>query len=173
MAKQATLHEGSPAVVVKIFPAFGLGGTVNVEAIGVAYGQVIICIYQAGEDGLIMPMIDEAGVFPSSPLPMGSSLVCHKARVSHGVGPLLKEVATLVPVIRTVLDEAIAAGGSSLRDYRQANGALGYFQHGFQAYDRAGQPCLRPGCGGEIVRVVQAGRSSFFCPSCQVGPELG
>lgn len=76
-------------------------------------------------------------------------------------------VATLVPLIRDVLSEAIAAGGSSLRDYRQSDGELGYFQHVFQVYDREGEPCLTPGCGRTITRIVQSGRSSFFCPQCQ------
>ena len=75
------------------------------------------------------------------------------------------EAAPLVPLIRTVLDEAIAAGGSSLRDYRQADGELGYFQHRFQVYDREGQPCGT--CAKPIERLVQSGRSSFYCPNCQ------
>jgi formamidopyrimidine-DNA glycosylase len=78
-----------------------------------------------------------------------------------------EEIARLVPVIRTVLEEAIAAGGSSLRDFRQADGELGYFQHSFRAYDREGEPCVTPGCDGRIVRIVQSGRSTFFCPTCQ------
>ena len=78
-----------------------------------------------------------------------------------------KRVASLVPLIRAVLLEAIAAGGSSLRDYRQSDGELGYFQHGFQVYDREGAPCVTPGCGRLIQRIVQSGRSSFFCPQCQ------
>lgn len=69
--------------------------------------------------------------------------------------------------VRDVLEEAIAAGGSSLRDHRQATGELGYFQHSFRVYDREGQPCPRPGCPGTIWRVVQGGRSSFYCPACQ------
>lgn len=76
-------------------------------------------------------------------------------------------VAGLVPIIRDVLTEAIEAGGSSLRDYRQADGELGYFQHGFQVYDREGEPCVAQGCDGTIQRIVQSGRSSFFCPRCQ------
>lgn len=76
-------------------------------------------------------------------------------------------VAGLVPVIRSVLQEAIAAGGSSLRDYRQASGELGYFQHTFRVYDREGAECPTPGCGGTIRRIVQSGRSSFYCPRCQ------
>lgn len=72
-----------------------------------------------------------------------------------------------MPVIREVLGEAIEAGGSSLKDYRQADGELGYFQHAFRVYDREGAPCVTPGCTGTIRRVVQSGRSSFFCPICQ------
>ncbi len=78
-----------------------------------------------------------------------------------------KRVASLVPLIRTVLSEAIAAGGSSLRDYRQSDGELGYFQHVFQVYDREGQNCVTHGCESAINRIVQSGRSSFFCPQCQ------
>jgi len=78
-----------------------------------------------------------------------------------------RRIAALVPLIRAVLSEAIAAGGSSLRDYRQADGGFGYFQHRFQVYGREGQPCLTQGCTATIARVVQSGRSSFYCPHCQ------
>lgn len=77
------------------------------------------------------------------------------------------EAEALVAAIRDVLDAAIAAGGSSLRDYRRADGELGYFQHSFRVYGREGGPCLRAGCAGTVLRVAQAGRSSFFCPRCQ------
>ena len=76
-------------------------------------------------------------------------------------------VAELVPVIRQVLAEAIAAGGSSLRDFRQADGELGYFQHAFDVYGREDEACRRTGCDGTIRRIVQSGRSSFFCAHCQ------
>jgi len=76
-------------------------------------------------------------------------------------------VSALVGHIRDVLAEAIAAGGSSLKDYRQANGELGYFQHRFKTYGREGEACLKPDCGGEIARITQSGRSSFYCPRCQ------
>lgn len=76
-------------------------------------------------------------------------------------------VAGLVAIIRQVLSEAIGAGGSSLRDYRQSDGALGYFQHSFHVYGREGLSCRTPGCPGTIARLVQSGRSSFFCPVCQ------
>ncbi|WP_370676203.1 bifunctional DNA-formamidopyrimidine glycosylase/DNA-(apurinic or apyrimidinic site) lyase [Pleomorphomonas sp. PLEO] len=79
--------------------------------------------------------------------------------------PALAE--TLALAIRTVIAEAIEAGGSTLRDHMQADGTLGYFQHRFAVYDREGEPCRRPGCGGTVTRIRQAGRSTFFCPSCQ------
>ena len=66
-----------------------------------------------------------------------------------------------------MLAEAIEAGGSSLRDHRQASGELGYFQHSFRVYGREGQPCLREGCGGTLKRIVQGGRSTWYCPACQ------
>ena len=73
----------------------------------------------------------------------------------------------LVPEIRAVLADAIEAGGSTLRDYRAADGALGYFQHAFRVYGREGEPCLAPGCRGMVRRITQAGRSTFFCSQCQ------
>jgi formamidopyrimidine-DNA glycosylase len=73
----------------------------------------------------------------------------------------------LVPAIKAVLGEAIEAGGSSIRDYVQASGELGYFQHRWDAYDREGEPCRKPGCLGIVRRIVQSGRSSFFCPTHQ------
>jgi formamidopyrimidine-DNA glycosylase len=73
----------------------------------------------------------------------------------------------LAEAIRAVIADAIAAGGSSLRDYVQADGTLGYFQHSFSVYGREGEPCRRAGCGGTIRRIVQSGRSTFYCPTCQ------
>jgi formamidopyrimidine-DNA glycosylase len=78
-----------------------------------------------------------------------------------------KSVAGLVPIIRDVLTEAIEAGGSSLRDYRQADGELGYFQHRFRTYGRENEQCTTKGCNSTIKRIVQSGRSTFFCPKCQ------
>lgn len=99
----------------------------------------------------VCEVLHRAGLHPETPV--------------ASLGP--DSVAALVPLIRTVLMEAIAAGGSSLRDYRQADGDLGYFQHAFRVYDREGGHCLQPGCAGLIERIVQSGRSSFFCPLCQ------
>ncbi len=73
----------------------------------------------------------------------------------------------LVTAIREVIAEAIEAGGSSLRDHIQADGSLGYFQHTFRVYDREGEPCPTPGCAGTVRRIVQSGRSTFYCPRCQ------
>ena len=73
----------------------------------------------------------------------------------------------LVEAIKAVLNAAIKAGGSSLRDHRQTDGELGYFQHHFRVYGRDGEACLTPGCKGTVKRIVQNGRSTFFCPVCQ------
>jgi formamidopyrimidine-DNA glycosylase len=73
----------------------------------------------------------------------------------------------LVTAIHAVLNQAIKAGGSSLRDHRQTSGELGYFQHSFQVYDREGKTCESPGCGGIVRRFTQNGRSTFWCPKCQ------
>ena len=104
---------------------------------------------------------------------LGNIYVC-EALYRAGISPVRKagrisapRIARLVPVIRDVLSEAIEAGGSSLRDYRQADGELGYFQHTFRVYDREGEACRTLGCPGEIRRIVQSGRSSFYCPVCQ------
>lgn len=77
------------------------------------------------------------------------------------------ELELLTQAIRAVIADAIAAGGSSLKDYVQADGSLGYFQHSFSVYDRAGEPCRTPGCGATVARIVQAGRSTFHCAACQ------
>ncbi|HTG07560.1 MAG TPA: bifunctional DNA-formamidopyrimidine glycosylase/DNA-(apurinic or apyrimidinic site) lyase [Bradyrhizobium sp.] len=73
----------------------------------------------------------------------------------------------LVDAIHAVLNQAIKAGGSSLRDHRQTSGELGYFQHSFQVYDREGEKCQTAGCSGIVRRFTQNGRSTFWCPKCQ------
>jgi formamidopyrimidine-DNA glycosylase len=106
---------------------------------------------------------------------LGNIYVC-EALWRAGISPLrlardvsADEAERLVAAIRAVLTDAIAAGGSSLRDYRQADGELGYFQHSFAVYGREGGTCPTPGCRGTVVRTVQSGRSSFHCPVCQTG----
>ena len=73
----------------------------------------------------------------------------------------------LAAAIKAVLNDAIKAGGSSLRDHRRTDGELGLFQHSFRVYDREGEPCPTPGCTGTVKRIVQGARSTFFCPVCQ------
>ena len=103
---------------------------------------------------------------------LGNIYVC-EALFRAGISPtrLAKKVTAkslppLVRAIQAVLREAVAAGGSSLRDHKRVDGELGNFQHRFAVYDREGKPC--PGkCGGTIKRIVQSGRSTFYCPQCQ------
>lgn len=105
---------------------------------------------------------------------MGNIYVCEALHLCgidprRAAGTLLeREIEALVAAIRTVLQAAIVAGGSTLRDFAHADGKPGYFQHSFAVYDHEGDPCPRAGCAGMIARIVQSGRSSFYCPTCQV-----
>jgi formamidopyrimidine-DNA glycosylase len=90
-----------------------------------------------------------------------------KASTLTGRGAAKKRADALANAIKAVLTDAIEAGGSSLRDHRRPDGELGLFQHRFRVYDRAGEPCPNRGCAGTIRRIVQNGRSTFFCPVCQ------
>jgi formamidopyrimidine-DNA glycosylase len=110
---------------------------------------------------------------------LGNIYVCealHEARLSPrraaaclatSTGAPTPRADRLVAAIRRTLAAAIEAGGSSLRDHRQTNGELGYFQHAFRVYDREHAPCPTPHCRSTIQRIVQSGRSTFYCPSCQ------
>ena len=110
---------------------------------------------------------------------LGNIYVCealHRARLSPKrrastiaakLGAPNERAQRLVDAIRAVLGDAIAAGGSSLRDHRRTDGELGLFQHDFRVYDREGLRCPTRGCRGTVKRVVQIGRSTFFCPVCQ------
>ncbi|MDB5659310.1 MAG: DNA-formamidopyrimidine glycosylase [Cypionkella sp.] len=103
---------------------------------------------------------------------LGNIYVCevlYRARIAPNTrAGSIANAGSLVPIIREVLAEAIEAGGSSLKDYRRTNGELGYFQKSFAVYGREGQPCQTPGCTSTIARMVQSGRSSFYCPTCQI-----
>jgi formamidopyrimidine-DNA glycosylase len=104
---------------------------------------------------------------------LGNIYVCealHEARISpfRPAGRISAgRLDVLAQTVKAVLERAIAAGGSTLRDFSAADGALGYFQHSFRAYDREGAACVNPGCSGTVRRKVQAGRSTFWCPACQ------
>jgi formamidopyrimidine-DNA glycosylase len=101
---------------------------------------------------------------------LGNIYACealYRARIDPGkqAGKVSKaKLDALAAAIPEVLGEAIAAGGSTLRDFVQPDGELGYFSKTFDVYDREGGPC---GCGGTVKRIVQGGRSTFFCPACQ------
>ena len=104
---------------------------------------------------------------------LGNIYVCealYRARISPLVaaGKVSKpRLETLAAVVRDVLNEAILAGGSTLKDFANADGGQGYFQHRFDVYGREGEPCRADGCTGVVKRIVQGGRSTFYCPSCQ------
>ena len=101
--------------------------------------------------------LNQSGI---SPMRVSSSLATANGRPTA-------RTERLVPAIRSVLERAILAGGSTLRDYRQADGSTGAFQESFLVYGREGEPCLTPGCRGIVQRSVQAGRSTFHCARCQ------
>jgi formamidopyrimidine-DNA glycosylase len=88
-------------------------------------------------------------------------------RIATRTGKPTPAAERLVAAIKAVLGDAIRAGGSTLRDYRQADGALGEFQHRFDVYGREGETCRRKGCRGTVRRKTQGGRSTFYCPACQ------
>ena len=104
---------------------------------------------------------------------LGNIYVCealYRARISPltAAGKVSKpRLEALAAVVRDVLNEAILAGGSTLKDFANADGGQGYFQHRFDVYGREGKPCLADGCPGVVKRLVQGGRSTFYCPSCQ------
>jgi formamidopyrimidine-DNA glycosylase len=95
-----------------------------------------------------------------SPLRLARSLATRS-------GKLTPKTAGLVTAIKAVLEDAIKAGGSSLRDYKRTDGSLGDFQHSFKVYGREGKKCQTVGCSGTVRRIVQGGRSTFYCPTCQ------
>jgi len=97
------------------------------------------------------------GLHPEAP---AGSLVTKKGKPTD-------KASQLADVIRDVLAEAVEAGGSTLRDHAQVDGSLGYFQHSFRVYDREGEACVTPACTGTVARLVQSGRSTFYCPECQ------
>jgi len=101
-----------------------------------------------------------------SPRRLAATLATKKTRSTPGGEPT-DHAKRLVDAIHAVLNQAIKAGGSSLRDHRQTSGELGYFQHSFQVYDREGEKCQTAGCGGIVKRFTQNGRSTFWCPKCQ------
>ena len=102
-----------------------------------------------------------------SPRRLAATLATKAGQRGVAGGEPTDHAKRLVTAIHAVLNQAIKAGGSSLRDHRQTSGELGYFQHSFQVYDREGEKCQTAGCGGIVRRFTQNGRSTFWCPKCQ------
>jgi formamidopyrimidine-DNA glycosylase len=97
----------------------------------------------------------------------GLSPLGEAGAIASSNGKPTAKAKRLAEAIRAVLEEAVAAGGSTLRDHRQADGELGYFQHSFRVYGKEGAACGRLRCTGTIMRIAQSGRSTFYCPTCQ------
>ena len=143
----------------------GLGPEPLSEAFDAAHLKAAFATRKQGPKTLLLDQRIVAG--------LGNIYVCealNRAKISpfKPAGTVsMTRLAVLVPAIKAILSEAISVGGSTLRDFAQTDGALGYFQHRFRAYDRQGEPCRNDGCTGVIDRQLQAGRSTFFCPRCQ------
>lgn len=135
---------------------------------GMLDGACLLALFATRQAPLKAALLDQRLVAG-----LGNIYVCealHRARLSplRAAGSLTKRQADrLASQIIVVLGEAIEVGGSTLRDHRQTDGALGYFQHSFRVYDKEGSPCPTPGCAGVIQRIVQSGRSTFYCATCQ------
>lgn len=139
------------------------------EPLGNALDALTLGAALAGKRGPIKTVLLDQRVIAG----LGNIYVC-EALFGSGIDPRRpagslapEEIGRLVAAIRAVLEEAIAAGGSTLRDFANSEGQPGYFQHSFAVYGHEGDPCPRPDCSGQVARIVQAGRSSFFCPVCQ------
>jgi formamidopyrimidine-DNA glycosylase len=148
---------------------------IGVEPLGNALdGALLARLFAGKQTPLKAALLDQTLVAG-----LGNIYVCealHRARLSPRrlAGTLATKAGgptagagRLAVAIREVLLEAVEAGGSTLRDYAQPDGGLGYFQHRFRVYDREGEPCPTPRCGGVVERIVQSGRSTFFCARCQ------
>jgi len=143
---------------------------VGVEPLGPDFGaERLLALLAGARTPLKSALLDQRRIAG-----LGNIYVCealHRARLSplREAGSLSRPRArALAAAIPQVLQEAIEAGGSTLRDHRQADGALGYFQHAFAVYDREGAACRHRRCAGTISRIVQSGRSTFYCPQCQL-----
>jgi formamidopyrimidine-DNA glycosylase len=148
---------------------------VGPEPLGNAFDAAMLARACAGKKTSLKAALSDQKVVAG----LGNIYVCealHRARLSPKrrastlatrTGAPTERTERLVDAIKAVLNDAIAAGGSSLRDHRRTDGELGEFQHNFRVYDREGEPCPTPGCRGKVRRIVQGGRSTFYCPTCQ------
>ena len=143
--------------------------TLGPEPLGNDFSADHLAARLAGRKGPIKALLlDQSNVAGLGNIYVSEAL--HRAHVhpeATGASLSRPQIEALSLQIVAVLSEAITAGGSSLRDYRQADGELGYFQHRFRVYDRDGAACPAQGCPGTIRRIVQSGRSTYYCPACQ------
>ncbi|WP_206241912.1 bifunctional DNA-formamidopyrimidine glycosylase/DNA-(apurinic or apyrimidinic site) lyase [Novosphingobium terrae] len=154
------------STALDLWPAFAALGP---EPLGDGLSVAHLAAAFKGRVGPVKLLLLDQGIVAG----LGNIYVCealHRAHISplRSGGSIKKaELTRLVPAIRDVLSESILAGGSTIRDYAQPNGELGYFAANWRVYGREGEACLAPGCSGTIARVTQGGRSSFWCPVCQ------
>jgi len=131
-------------------------------------GQHLVDEFAGRKTSLKAALLDQRRVAGLGNIYVCEALFGSKLSPTRAAGSLsTKECNRLASVIRQVLETAIDAGGSSLRDFHGASGELGYFQHAFKVYDREGASCPRGRCSGQIDRIVQSARSTYYCPSCQ------
>jgi formamidopyrimidine-DNA glycosylase len=176
----ATFNDPRRFGCMKLIPREGLEAepllrALGPEPLGNAFDNAMLARACAGKNTSLKAALLDQRVVAG----LGNIYVCealHRAHLSpkrkastiadRKRGPN-ERAGALVAAIRTVLGDAITAGGSSLRDHRRTDGELGYFQHSFRVYDREGKPCPTRGCKGIVRRMVQNGRSTFWCPVCQ------
>ena len=149
--------------------------SIGPEPLGNEFGSALLARACRGKKTSLKAALSDQRVVAG----LGNIYVCEALNRSHlspkrrastvaqKTGEPNERAEALVDAIKAVLNDAIKAGGSSLRDHRRTDGELGYFQHSFRVYDREGEKCPTRGCGGKIRRIVQTGRSTFFCPVCQ------
>ncbi|MGB8899413.1 MAG: bifunctional DNA-formamidopyrimidine glycosylase/DNA-(apurinic or apyrimidinic site) lyase, partial [Methylocella sp.] len=155
------------------FSAHPLFKNIGIEPLGDEFdGQALARLLAGKRSSLKAALLDQSSIAG-----LGNIYVCealHRAGLSprraaaslvRRDGSPTKRATLLARVVREVLEEAVAAGGSSLRDHRKTDGALGYFQHSFRVYGRDQEPC--PRCGGKVGRITQSGRATFHCGGCQ------
>jgi formamidopyrimidine-DNA glycosylase len=148
------------------YPAFAAMGP---EPLGNQFHANHLAVAFAGRRQAVKALLLDQSIVAG----LGNIYVCealHRARIapSAPAGRIaLPRLERLTSAVREVLEAALEAGGSSLRDYADASGAMGYFQHEFRAYGREGEPCPTPGCRGRIRREVHSGRSTYHCATCQ------
>jgi formamidopyrimidine-DNA glycosylase len=137
-------------------------------------GETIARLFQAKRTPLKAALLDQRLIAGLGNIYVSEALFRARLHPEAPAGSLAtatgkprRKAHVLAQVIRDVLTEAVEAGGSTLRDYAQTDGSLGYFQHRFRVYDREHEPCVTPGCRGTIRRLVQSGRSTFYCAACQ------